>query len=248
MNAGKINPNVNQPQTTQAKKRAKVVLSSVAGSAVGIAGAVAGVYAMAKKGNPAATLKNLRYAEKDVVLLATGSVLGGLAGGLIADRDKENIKPKLREATQQLIGSTFFPVATLTVGMELLEKTKFQLPKLKSTSRPAKVANAILGVLPRAAVTVASLFGGAHFGNKVVNDFNNFVFKENVKHDVKPEDMLVHADDLCLAGSMVLRDVKNLSNLVCSALPATFLVSGIKTGIQQKPQEKEILANQETHS
>ena len=248
MNAGKINPNVTQPQTTKANNRAKVVLSSVAGSAIGIAGAVAGVYAMAKKGNPAATLKNLKYAEKDVVLLATGSVLGGLAGGLIADKNKENVKPKLREATQQLVGSTFFPVATLTVGMDLLERTKFQLPKFKSTSKPAKVANALLGVLPRVVVTLVSLFGGAHLGNKVVNDFNNFVFKENVKHDVKPEDMLVHADDLCLAGSMVLKDVKNLSNLVCSALPATFLVSGIKTGIQQKQPDKEISANQEIHS
>lgn len=248
MNAGKINPNVTQPQTTKTNNRAKVVLSSVAGSALGIAGAVAGVYAMAKKGNPAATLKNLKYAERDVLLLATGSVAGGLAGGLIADKNKENVKPKLREATQQLIGSTFIPVALLTTSMEMLDKTKFQLPKLKSNSKPAKVVNAVLNVLPRVALTFASLFGGAQIGNKVVNDFNNIVFKEHVKHDVKPEDMLVHSDDLCLAGSMVLKDVKNLSNLVCSALPATFLVSGIKTGIQQKPQAKEVPVNQEIHS
>ena len=124
-----------------------------------------------------------------------------------------------------------------------------KLPKFKSTSKPAKVANAVLGVLPRVVVTFASLFGGAHVGNKVVNDFNNFVFKENVKHEVKPEDMIVHADDLCLAGSMVLRDVKNLSNLVISALPSTFLVSGIKTGIQQKQQPKEeVEVSQEIHS
>ena len=44
MNAGKINPNVTQPQTTKANNRAKVVLSSVAGSAIGIAGAVAIYY------------------------------------------------------------------------------------------------------------------------------------------------------------------------------------------------------------
>lgn len=248
MNASKVNPNVTQPQTTKLNNRAKVVLSSVAGSAIGIAGAVAGVYACAKKGNPAATLKNLKYAEKDVLLLATGSVLGGLTGGLIADKNKENVKPKAREAVQQLVGSTFFPIATLAASMELLDRTNFQLPKFKSTSKPAKAANAVLGVLPRVVLTFASLFGGAHVGNKVANDFNNFVFKENVKHDVKPEDMLVHADDLCLAGSMVLKDVKNLSNLVCSALPATFLVSGIKTGIQQKEQPKEVEANQEIHS
>ena len=43
---------------------------------------------MAKKGNPALTLKKLSYDEKDVLLIGAGSVLGGLAGGLIADREK----------------------------------------------------------------------------------------------------------------------------------------------------------------
>ena len=233
MLVGKINPNV-EPQVSNKKNKAKIVAASVAGSAIGIAGAVAGVYAMAKKGNPTLALSKLKYAEKDVLLIGTGSVLGGLAGGLIADKNKENVKPKLREATQQLIGNTVFPVATLAAANGILEKTNFHLPKIKSNSKPAKIANAVLAVLPKVVVTVASLTGGMHVGNKVVNKLNNKIFKEEVKHCVKPEDMLVHSDDICLTASMILKDAKTISNVVSTALPATFLVSGAKTGMQQK--------------
>ena len=53
----------------QINNRKKVVAASLAGSAIGIASSVAGIYAMAKKGNPALVLKNLAYQEKDVLLI-----------------------------------------------------------------------------------------------------------------------------------------------------------------------------------
>ncbi len=227
------NPNID-PQIAKMNDRRKVTVSSIVGSAIGIAGGVAGVYAMAKKGNPAATLKNLKYAEKDVLLLATGSVLGGLTGGLIADKDKENIKPKLREASQQLIANTAIPVTTLAIANKILDKTGFKLPQIKSNSKPAKVANAVLAVLPRIATTILSLGGGMFVGNKVVNKANNLIFKEDVKHCVKSEDMLVHSDDICTASSLIFKNTKGISNVVSKILPFTFLVSGAKTGIQQK--------------
>ena len=93
----KTSPIINEQK--QVNNRKKVVAASVAGSALGIATSVAGLYAMAKKGNPALALKNLAYQEKDVLLIGASSILGGLAGGLIADNDKENItiivNPKL---------------------------------------------------------------------------------------------------------------------------------------------------------
>lgn len=192
--AEKTNVKAN-PYNTKEYRR-KVNAASIAGSAIGIAGAVAGVYAMAKKGNPAVSLKNLSYEEKDVLLIGAGSVLGGLTGGLIADKNKNNVKPKLREASQQFVGNMVFPIGLLAAGNKILDKTGFKLPKINSNSKYAKAANGVLSVLPKIAVTLTALAGGMKLGNKVMNNVNNKIFNEEVKHEVEPEDFLVHADDL----------------------------------------------------
>lgn len=210
----------------------KVVAASIAGSAIGIAGAVAGIYAMAKKGNPAAGLKNLSYNEKDVLLIGAGSVIGGLAGGLAADGKKENVKPKLREASQQFLGNMLCPIGLLAAGNKILEKTNFKLPKINSNSKPAQIINGVTSVLPKVVITVASLVGGMEIGNKVMNKVNNKIFKEDVKHDVNVEDYFVHADDLCLTANMLLKDARVISRLTSRVLPATFIVAGSKTGMQ----------------
>lgn len=224
---------VQQPKSDKNTKK-KVTVASVAGSAVGIAGTVAGIYMAAKKGNPAVKLSNLSYSEVDAFLLGTSAIVGGLAGGLIADDNKENVTPKLREATQQLIGNTLLPIGILAVANKLLAKSGLKMPQINSTSAIAKFANNALNTLPKAVVTVASLMGGMEIGNKIVNKVNNKVFKEEVKHDVHPEDYLVHADDLCLTLSMIFKDTKSISSITSKALPLTFLVSGAKTGMQQK--------------
>lgn len=221
----------NISQNKQNKRNVKI--ASIAGSAIGIAGAVAGIYAMAKKGNPAASLKNFAFNEKDILLLGTGSILGGLTGGLIADKEKNNKKPKLREASQQLFGCTMIPVGFLALGNKVLEKTNFKLPQLKSNSKPARAINGMLAVLPKVAVTIGSLVGGMQVGNKVMNKVNNKIFKEDIKRDIKPEDFLVHTDDLCLTANMVLKDIGPVSAVTSKILPATFLVAGAKTGMSE---------------
>ena len=210
----------------------KIAAASIAGSAIGIAGSVAGIYAMAKKGNPALTLKKLAYDEKDVLLIGAGSVIGGLAGGLAADRKKENVKPKLREASQQFFGNMLCPIGLMGLGNKVLEKTNFKLPKINSASKPAQALNGVLSVLPKAVVTVASLVAGMEIGNKIMNKVNNKIFKEDVKHNVNVEDYFVHADDLCLTANMLLKDARVISRLTSKVLPATFIVAGSKTGMQ----------------
>lgn len=226
---------VSKPKSNINEKnhKRKIAAASIAGSAIGIAGSIAGIYAMAKKGNPALTLKKLSYEEKDVLLIGAGSVLGGLAGGLIADRDKENVKPKLREASQQFLGNMLCPIGFLALGNKVLEKTNLKLPKINSNTKPAKVLNGVTSVLPKVAVTVASLVGGMELGNKVMNKVNNKIFKEEVKHEVNVEDYFVHADDLCLTANMLLKDAKLISRLTSKVLPATFIVAGSKTGMQE---------------
>ena len=133
-----------------------------------------------------------------------------------------------------MIGNTLFPVTFLAVGNKILEKTNFKLPKIQSSSKPAQVANVILSALPKIAVTLTSLVCGAHVGNKVVNEVNNKIFKEDVNREVAAEDMLVHTDDICLAVSMLTRNAPKIAMVSNTILPATFLVSGAKAGMQQK--------------
>lgn len=218
----------------QINKRKRVVAASVAGSALGIASSVAGIYAMAKKGNPTLALKNLAYQEKDVLMIGASSILGGLAGGLLADNDKENIAPKLREASQQFVGNTLFPVSFIALGNKILEKTNFQLPKFKSTSKLANAANVVLGALPRIITTGVALASGTLLGNKVMNTINDKIYNEKEKHTVKPEDMLMHSDDVCVATSLLFKNAPKISTFTNAVLPATFLVAGAKSGMQQK--------------
>lgn len=225
---------VSQKNNSQRKNKAVVTAASIAGSALGVAGTVAGLYAIAKKGNPATSLLNLKYAEKDVLLIGAGSIVGGLAGGLIADHNKENINPKLREASQQFVGNTLFPIVTSAFANKALDKSGFKLPQINSTSKIAKIANVALAAAPKVVVTLASLIGGMQVGNKLMNTVNNKIFKEDVKHSIAPEDILVHSDDICLTANMLLKDTKVISSITSKALPLTMIIPGAKAGMQQK--------------
>ena len=225
---------VSQKNNNQRKNKAVVTAASIAGSALGVAGTVAGLYAIAKKGNPATSLLNLKYAEKDVLLIGAGSIVGGLAGGLIADHNKENINPKSREASQQFVGNTLFPIVTSAFANKALDKSGFKLPQINSTSKIAKIANVALAAAPKVVVTLASLIGGMQVGNKLMNTVNNKIFKEDVKHSIAPEDMLVHSDDICLTANMLLKDTKVISSITSKALPLTMIIPGAKAGMQQK--------------
>lgn len=218
-----INALINKPQSNINTNKKRVIAASIAGSALGIGAAVAGVYAMAKGRNPMTTLRNLTYAEGDVLLIGAGSVLGGLIGGAVCDNNKKNLKPKLREASQQFIGNMVFPISILAGANKLLNK--FVIKSMENLSAR--------DIVIKTAVCIASLVGGMELGNAVMNRVNNKIFKEKVKHDVHAEDYLVHADDLCLTANMVLKDFKQISAVTSKILPLTFIVAGSKTGMQQ---------------
>lgn len=227
--------NTQQNNVTSAKKKPnkKVIAGATIGSALGIAGAVAGVYHMAKKGDPKLLLRNLAYEEKDVLLVGAGSVLGGLAGGLLTDKDKENNVPKIREALEQLVGCIALPVGFVAAGNKLLDKFNVKLPQLKSTGALADFANNALKHLPKVAVTVGSIVAGMHIGHEFMTKVNNKIFKEEDNHKIEAKDFLVHTDDLCVASSLIFKDTEKISKVTNKILPLSFILSGIKTGTRQ---------------
>lgn len=225
-----ISRDIHKPNSANNNKRVKI--ASIVGSAAGIALTVAGL-GLAKKGNPLLALKNISYSEKDIVLISTGAIAGGLVGGLASDKNKENFKPKLREASQQLFANTVIPVGFLAVAEKVLEKSKIKLPQINSTNKVAKAVNVVLSALPKIVTTVASLGVGMIVGNKVMDKVNNKIFKENNSSNIHPEDMIVHADDVCLSANMLLKDSQKLSAITTKILPWTFIIPGTKTGMKQ---------------
>lgn len=225
----------NIQQTPPAKKKTskKVIAGATIGSALGIAGAVAGVYAMAKKGNPKLLFRNLAYQEKDVLLIGTGSVLGGLMGGLLTDKDKKNNIPKIREATEQLLGCIALPIGLLALGNKGLDKLNIKMPQIKSASKIADYANNALKHLPKVAMTVGCIVAGMNIGHEIMKKVNNNFFKEQDNHDIDAKDYLVHTDDLCVAASLIFKDTEKISKVTNKILPLSFILSGIKTGTRQ---------------
>ena len=230
----------NQIMPVQHKKHNKkkqtdktVMTASVLGSATGITLAVAGIYSLAKKKNPVVSLKNLTYDEKDILMIGAGSIAGGLTAGLASDKNEKNKTPKLREASLQFFGSLACPLGILAVANHVLDKSKFELPKIQGTSKAVNIANTVIAALPKIAVTIGSLVSGMHIGNKIMNKVKNTIFKQQEHREVHASDYLVHADDICVAASLLLKDSKSISAITSKALPASFILAGVKTGMQE---------------
>ena len=227
--------NNNQQTVTPTKKKIdkKVIVGATVGSALGIAGAVAGVYHMAKKGDPKLLLRNLAYAEKDVLLIGAGSVLGGLTGGLLTDKEKKNTVPKIREATEQMVGCIALPVGLLAAGNKLLDKANIKMPQLKSASTMAGYINNALKHLPKVLTTLGCLVAGMFLGHEITEKISNKIFKEEKNTKVEAKDFLVHTDDLCVAASLIFKDTEKISKVTNKILPLSFILSGIKTGTRK---------------
>ena len=216
---------IEKPKNDNVKK------ASYIGSAIGIFSAVGIALALAKKKNPNINFKTLTYDEKDILMLGGGSILGGLTGGLLADKNKENKIPKYREALQQFFGSLLCPVGVISVAEHLYDKSGFKVPDIKTNSKLLK--NAIKAA-PKIAVTAVSLVFGMELGNRIMNKINNKLFKKEEKYEVHPSDYLVHADDLCVAINLIFKDTPKIATVASKALPFAFILAGAKTGMQEE--------------
>lgn len=213
------------------KQNKKVKVASLVGSSIGIAAAVASIAQKAKKGEAPVKFSQIEYHTKDILKLGAASVVGGLAGGVMTDKDS-NKKAKLREAIHQFGGNILVPVSMLALNTKLLDRSGFKLPTFKSAGKAAKVANRVLGGLPGVAVTIASLVTGMEIGNKIFNKISDKIFHEKEKREVKPSDYSAHIDDMCMASSLIFKgpQVQQITNKL---LPLSFLIAGFQTGTHE---------------
>lgn len=119
---------------------------------------------------------------KEILSTAGGAIAGGLLGGVISDKDKENRKAKIKNSVFEMVNITV-PTLFVAGAGKLLKSAKMN-PALK------KVLPIALGV--GLGVPVASKISGA---------INKKAFKEDKtkQRHFSPKDYIVHIDDIVSA-------------------------------------------------
>ena len=159
--------------------------------------------------------KKIEFNEKDVIALASSSIVGGFAGGVLTD--KKNTKAKAKEGVVQLIGNYIFPSLFVGAGMklnkELFSKYKFP-PITKAIQFAFGTAGFITGVLT---------------GNKVARTINKHLFKEDSYRKLNWKDWAVQADNVCLVTSMSA-PATNIAKAASKIIPFAHIIPGYCVG------------------
>lgn len=177
--------------------------------------------------------KLMEIEEPQILALATGSAIGGLAGGAVFD-DKKHFKSKVRETVNQLLGNVLVPVLCVSGVSHLYDKNKSKIlskvPQISgSHGKEVKYFNLFLKALPSAAMTVAGLGVGIIGGNKLSNFINEKIYHKHVDRKIKKTDFAPHVDDLSMAITL-MADKSPLSTAITRTVPGFLCVPGYQIG------------------
>ena len=178
--------------------------------------------------------KNLNSKEifseiKRLSLLGLIPVVGGVTGGIIADRvthtnNRKGTADKVKEGLYQYLANIF--LCNIGAGTALFISEKLEKAKKIKPLTPVKKLAVIL-----AGITATGIVGGSYIANFVSKKFINPLFGENSKgnriyDERKPEalDIALHADDIATAG--ILSGFKWIE----PALPLMYFISGYRAG------------------
>lgn len=233
-------PVIKQPD---APKRVKAGVLATTALGVGL-GTAACFKRCGFSANPVKIAKNFKnsgfakmeYDWKNVLTIASSSVLGGLTGGLIFDK-KENMKAKIREATIQMLANIMIPLGCVAGGTKLFDKTlKNPLLKLMKQvdEKGLPKVNGQAAKWMNVGVTALTLGAAIFGGNKATNILNEKLY--NIKDDrkVKVADLSGHIDDTCLAITTGFGPNNAIAKVVSRVIPLALLVCGYSTGITQE--------------
>lgn len=203
------------------KVRAATLAGSVAASGLFLS-------ALEKYNNP----KNFKFSNLfkqnfknpiKVMGLATVTMLGGLAGGLLSD-DKSKRKAKVKEAIHQFIGNILVPISIVGAAVTAIEKQNYPRKKEIILSGIASIAGVVTGIIT---------------GNYAAGKINEKLFKENDKRHIGPKDFSIHVDDIMTLIALTSNGEK-VQSFIGKALPAIFLLCGYEAGtskLHDNPEE-----------
>lgn len=158
---------------------------------------------------------------KEMLILGTGSILGGLTGGIIADKDRngQNTKNKVKEGIYQFT-NVAVPASLVTGLIKLVEKSKISNPR---TTQIAKMGAVVTGI-----------GGGMAISTLLSNKINSSVVDNSTqsKRSIKLKDGIMQLDDALLA--LILAWPKLAGKLcVDKIMPLLFLTCGYEVGKQK---------------
>lgn len=149
------------------------------------------------------------FEAKEVIVMGAGSCLGGLAGGFMVDKNKDNRKAKLRETVMQ-IGNVSIPILTVHL---LVEKV------FKNASKGIKAFAGLGGV-----------FAGVTIANFVMNKLNNILFNEKSGEGrkMKITDFSAHLDDVVVAANYISKG--DFVHTIGRIIPVALMIPGLEVG------------------
>lgn len=151
-------------------------------------------------------LAKVKYHDEQVIPIGVGSILGGLAGGYMIDKDPKARKEKRREALMQ-VGNVSIPILTVD----------FLSEKLGKYGKVAKTCGAVAGI-----------FAGVYLANVIMNRVNNFLFRHKENRDMKLTDFSAHVDDAVVAASYV--SSSPIVNGIARIIPLALMIPGNEVG------------------
>ena len=210
-----VEPSFGSEKKTQYSKRDKAIVFAT--TALGVCAAAAGLakgagYSL-KPNKMFKNIKNsylakVKYEWPEVVALGAGSCLGGLAGGYIIDKNKENRKLKQREAIMHF-GNISIPI--FTVGM-VVDKV------FKNSNKWIKAGAGLGGIVV-----------GLYLANFITNKLCSAIFKDKShERGIEVTDLPAHLDDAVVAAGYI-SDSKFIHGL-SRIIPLALMVAGNEVG------------------
>lgn len=173
-----------------------------------VVGTVLPMLYVAKKQN--VKLHKINYGIKEMMLISSGGILGGLAAGVVFDK-KEHRKQKVNESVFQFMNAA---VPTLLVGGMFALAQKFKA----LNNIPYKIGSTAVG-----------LVGGMFLAAKLSNLIND-PYDKVPDRKLTIKDAVANADDAL--GALVLAKVPMVDKLqVDKALPAIYGWCGYRAGM-----------------
>ena len=153
-------------------------------------------------------LAKVKYEWPEVVAIGAGSCLGGLAGGYMIDKNKENRKVKQREAIMHF-GNIAIPI--FTVGMVI--------DKLFKNSNPWVKAGAGFG----------GIIAGLYLANFVTNKTCSLLYKDkSQERGIEITDLPAHLDDAVVAAGYISKS--KFVHALGRIIPFALMVAGNEVG------------------
>ena len=181
--------------------------------------------------NPKRMFKNIKnsfWAKREfetlpVLSLGAGSCLGGLAGGYMIDKNKENRKAKKREALLQMtnislpiIFTSFFANVGKKLGNKYWDKSR---PNNLQTFRTK---------LPQGVLAITGLILGVFTANVVGNKINEHIYHQGKGRPVQATDFSAHLDDICMAAQKI--SSADIVRWITRIVPFALMIAGNEVG------------------